>query len=185
MSYAFREASGDEVGELVKESRGHDLLVVKGGLESAGGLSLGELSKLIISTGRPIVLAPNAPIRPIKTIVIAWKEVLQAARAVTAAMPMLEEVDQVYVLSAEEEGQQADCELVLSQLKWHGVNAEAQLVETGDRDTGDAILEMTRAAAADLLVMGAYGHSRLTETILGGFTQSVLEDASLPVFLMH
>jgi len=184
MSNAFREASGDEVGELIKQSRGHDLLVVKGGLESAGGLSSGELSKVITSAGRPVVLAPNTA-RPIKTVVIAWKEVLQAARAVTAAMPVLETAEKVYVLNAEEEGQQADCELVVSQLHWHGVNAESQRVDTGDRDTGHAILEMTRAAAADLLVMGAYGHSRLTETILGGFTKSVLEDASLPVFLMH
>lgn len=182
---AFREVIGEEVELLTKLSRGHDLLVVKGGCEEGAGLSMAELGRLITGAGKPVLLAPNAAVRPPKTVAIAWKDVPEAARAVTAAIPILEKAERIYVMSAVERGVPTECDEVVSLLKWHGLDAEAQRVVTGTRDDAHAVLETTRAAKADLLVMGAYGHSRLAETILGGFTQAVLEDASLPVFLFH
>jgi len=65
------------------------------------------------------------------------------------------------------------------------LNAETRQVEPRGRAPHDAVLELARAAEADLLIAGAYGHSRLSETIFGGFTRGLLDDASLPVFLMH
>ena len=70
-------------------------------------------------------------------------------------------------------------------LQWHGLKCETLHVEPRGRDAYDAALEAARAAGADLLVAGAYGHSRLREVVFGGFTEGLLEDASLPVFVLH
>ena len=73
----------------------------------------------------------------------------------------------------------------VAQLAWHGIEAQSYRTAGGDGDAGHTMLEMARVANADLLVMGAYGHWRLTEIILGGFTRAVLDDASLPVPMVH
>ena len=183
---AFRQTTGDEVEQLIAHSRVQDLLVVKAGGEPEGGLSLGDLGLLITRTGGPILLAPSEVAGSLKTVVIAWKNVREAARAVTAAMPLLEKAETILVATASErDGQISSPNDVVTQLHWHGLNAEAHAVKTGERDAAHAVLEMSRAAKADLLVMGGFGHARLSEIILGGFTQSVLEDASLPVFMQH
>jgi len=183
---AFRESTGNELDRLVAESRYHDLLVVKAADEQAGSLPVNELGQLIVSSGRPVLLAPSVPARPIRTVVIAWKDVPEAARAVGAAMPLLAKAEKIFVATASEEDEPgSDCDGVVRQLGWHGLSAEAHRVVPGDRDAPHAVLEMARAASADLLVMGAYGHNRLAEVILGGFTQNVLEDASLPVLMLH
>ena len=182
---AFRESLGVEVEELMGQGRYYDLVVVKGGGESSGGLSTGDLGRLVTTTGKPILLAPDAPAKPAQTIVVAWKDTPEAARAVTAAMPLLEKAQTVYLVGAEEDGRASNYEGVEAQLKWHGLNAQVQRVNPGDREPAHATLEAARALGADLLVMGGYGRSRLSETLLGGFTRAVLQDASLPVFLFH
>jgi nucleotide-binding universal stress UspA family protein len=186
MTAGFRETLGDEVDQLIAQSRYHDLLVVKGGSEEAGGLHPGELGRLIANAGRPVLLAPRASPRAIRTIVIGWRDVSEAARAVSIAMPILEKAERIFVVSASQEDEPAsNCDGVVRQLVWHGLAAEAHPVVPGARDAAHAVLEIARAAHADLLVMGAYGHNRFSENILGGFTQGVLEDASLPVLMFH
>jgi nucleotide-binding universal stress UspA family protein len=183
---AYRELLGGQVDRLTEQSRCHDLLVVKGGLVESGGMHPIELGRLIMSTGRPILLAPDASHRRLRNVVIAWKDVPEAARAVNAAMPLLEKAEKIFVLTTREGDEPVSrCDNVVTQLAWHGLCAEAHSVVPGERDAAHAVLEMARAAGADLLVMGAYGHSRLRETVLGGFTRSVLYDASLPVFVLH
>ena len=183
---AFRETMGDDVEQLIEHSRVHDLLVVKAGGETEGGLPLGDLGRLITRTGRPLLLAPNAAATGIRTVVVAWKSVPEAARAVSAAMPLLERAEKILVASANEgDGHATSVNDVVTQLRWHGLDAELHLVKVGKSDAANATLEMSRAVKADLLVMGGYGHTRLSEVMLGGFTQSVLEDASLTVFMQH
>jgi nucleotide-binding universal stress UspA family protein len=174
------------VDRLTEQSRCHDLLVVKGGSVESGGMHPIELSRLVMSTGRPILLAPDASPRQLRNVVIAWKDVPEAARAVNAAIPILERAQKIFVVITREDDEPVSrCENVVTQLAWHGLSAEAHSVVPGERDPAHAMLETARAAGADLLVMGAYGHSRLRETVLGGFTRSVLYDASLPVFMLH
>lgn len=184
LNAAFREAIGDELDQLIACSRIHDLLVVKGG-ETSWGLSLNDIGRLILSTGKPILLAPTLHAKPIRTIAVAWKNSAEAARAVSAAMPVLKHAEQIHVMYADEEDEISNCDGVVTQLAWHGLNAQAHRIEPGDRDAAHAILEAARAAGVNLLVMGGYGRSRLQETILGGFTRSVLKDASLPVLISH
>jgi len=184
LNAAFRETMGNELEQLIEQSRIHDLLVIKGD-KNAGGLPSDDIGRLIVSTGKPILLAANLGANPMQTVVVAWKSTRETARAVSAAMPLLKKAETIHVMNAEEDGQTSNCDGILTQLAWHGLNAQAHRIEPSDRDPAHAILEACRAASANLLVMGGYGHSRVRETILGGFTRSVLEDASLPVLISH
>jgi nucleotide-binding universal stress UspA family protein len=183
---AFREDIGDELDHLIAHGRRHDLVVVKGGPISEGGMGLDDVGRLLLGAGRPVLLAPNVSGRPVKIVVVAWKDTPESARAVTAAMPILKLAKRVYVLNAsEDEEKQADANGVVHHLQWHGIAAEAHHVEPRGRSAYDAVLETARAAEADLLVAGAYGRSRLSEIVFGGFTEGLLEDASLPVLFQH
>jgi nucleotide-binding universal stress UspA family protein len=186
MGAAFREDVGDDLDRLIAQSRRHDLVVVKGGKVDEGGLGLNGVGRLVLSAGRPVLLAPNVPARAIRLVAVAWKDGPEAARAVAAAMPILEKARRVFVMTAGEGDQPpSDAKGVVTHLQWHGIDAEAHQVEPRGRDAYDALLETARAADADLLVAGAYGRSRLSEVIFGGFTEGLLEDASLPVLLVH
>ena len=185
VSAAFNETVDDERRYLSTQARYHDLVVIRVS-EETGGLSQDAVGRLILSAGRPILLAPIAATRGIRTAAIAWKDVPEAARAVTAAMPIISKAEKIFVLNASEEDEEAaDCRGVIALLRWHGLQVEAHQVTPGERNPADAILETARAAEANLLVMGAYGHNRLSEVVFGGFTQQILEDASLPVLLFH
>jgi nucleotide-binding universal stress UspA family protein len=186
VSAAFRDVTDDELRHLITQSRYHDLVVVKGGSEEAGGLSRDAVGRLILGAGRPVLLVPTAHTRKMRTVAIAWKDVPEAARAVTAAMSLISKAEKIFVFNASEEDEQAaDYESVIGQLRWHGLKAKGRRVVPGERSTADVLLETARSADVDLLVMGAYGRSRLNEMIFGGFTQRMLKAASLPVLLFH
>lgn len=183
---SFREDVGDELERLIAHSRRHDLIVVKGGKQQDGGMGSDDVGRVILSAGRPVLLASTVPARTIRVAVVAWKDAPKSARAVTAAMPILDKARRVFVVSASEADEpKSDAAGVVHQLKWHGIDAEAHYVEPRGRDIHDAVLETARAADADLLIAGAYGRNRLREVIFGGFTEGLLEDASLPVLLLH
>ena len=103
-------------------------------------------------------------------------------------MPILTQAEAVVVVSAleeetpEEKG--ATAHKLAETLRWNGCNASSQPVDPDGRAAA-AVLDRADALGADLLVMGGYGHSRLRETVLGGFTRDILEGSSLPVFLFH
>jgi len=191
VSASWRETLGEDMDELISQGRFHDLVVVAAGAEAGQALSAAEVGDIVIHGGRPIVLAPkNAQTSPLKTVAIAWKDTPEAARAVTAAMPLLAKAQRIEILSASER----DCEAtqcvecsdsIVRQLRWHGLNAHGHFVIPAGRAIPDAILESAIEHDADLLVMGAYGHSRLREMVFGGFTQRILRGAGLPVFVFH
>jgi nucleotide-binding universal stress UspA family protein len=103
------------------------------------------------------------------------------------AMPLLVKAERVALASVEEHDPSlADGLADLSrQLVWHGVSAEVEFMSSAAGPAGEVLKATTRSHQADLLVMGGYGHSRMREIVFGGFTQSVLELAEMPVFLMH
>ena len=191
VSASWREIVEDETGCLAAQGRFHDLLVLAGGPERSGRLATGDLGEVIVSCGRPVLLAPEkARAKAFKTVAVAWKNTPEAARAMTAAMPLLEKARKIEVLSANEEGDGSlecvDCtDNLVRQLQWHGLSARGRMVIPAGRSIPNAILETAREAEADLLVMGAYGRSRLREFIFGGFTRRVLEGVELPVMLFH
>jgi nucleotide-binding universal stress UspA family protein len=122
-------------------------------------------------------------------VLVAWDGGREAARAVNDALPILERAKSVTVLSvnpASEDGSRrepgADISLHLAR---HGVKVEAQRRITTEISAGDAILNEIASKGSDLLVMGAYGHSRLRELVLGGVTRQILGSMTVPVLMSH
>jgi nucleotide-binding universal stress UspA family protein len=192
VSAAWREANAaDEWDHVIGAARFHDLVVLSGGNERPGRSPAELLGSVVVSSGRPVVLAPEKPSEgPIKTIAVAWKDTAEAARALTAAMPLLAQAERIEVLSANEKDSQVkqclDCsDSVVQQLRWHGLNVHGHFIIPAGRSVPNAILDSARGLNADLLVMGGYGHSRLREFVFGGVTQRILQGVDIPVFLFH
>lgn len=151
-----------------------------------GGDSFAD--ELVLESNRPVMVIPQIGIdRPIgEHIVVAWNASREAARAVGDSMPLLESSRQVDIMSVRPEGigdlPGADIALHLAR---HGIKAEAKRSVANDIDTGDVLLNYVADSGADLVVMGAYGHSRLRELILGGVTRHILDHMTVPVMLSH
>ena len=190
LSATWREISGDEIETTIAEARFYDLVVL-GRPPQATGLSTNGLGAVLVESGRPLLIAPKAAPENLEpTIAIAWKDGPEAARAMSAAAPLLMKAQKIVVLTADEDTGRIrtsveSAERVAAQLRRPGCTSEARLVVPGGRSLPAALLETATAAGADILVMGAYGHSRLRELIFGGFTRHVLNASPLPVFCFH
>jgi nucleotide-binding universal stress UspA family protein len=150
------------------------------------------VENLLIYSGRPVLVVPyiGTGERIGRTVTVAWDAGREAARAVADAMPLLERAEKVHVLvvdprpSADGHGEEPGADLALH-LARHGVKAEVNRTEANDIGTGDVILSWLSDADSDLLVMGAYAHSRLRELVLGGVTRRILDGMTVPVLMSH
>ncbi len=187
VSVAWRESVGNAVERITLSARANDLVVLARPAADRG-LPLGTVGSILIGSGRPLLLAPPEPPKEIaRTVVVAWKDSAEAARAVSAAMPLLGKAKKIAVLSIGESARQDKdaAEGVALQLRWHGLNATSRTIAAKGQRGPEALLAAARRLKADLIVMGAYGHSRARELIFGGFTRAMLQDADLPVFALH
>jgi nucleotide-binding universal stress UspA family protein len=147
---------------------------------------------VLFQSGRPVVIfRPGAADLPAKTpgsVVLAWDGSRQAARAMADALPIMKLAREVRVLTVVKEKPEATAGLgkdVVRHLGSHGINAVADEVDIGPRKIGPAISDFVKAHAADLLVMGGYGRSKLREFILGGATQHLLQEPNVAIMLSH
>jgi nucleotide-binding universal stress UspA family protein len=139
---------------------------------------------VLIHAGGPVLVLPRGPARlPPMRVVIAWNAGRQAARALKDALPLLQQATETTVLELDEEGTDGRSTLdpVLAMLIRHGVKARGERRAPGSASIGAQLLETAGELGADLLVMGAYSHSRLREAVFGGATREVLDHATLPV----
>jgi nucleotide-binding universal stress UspA family protein len=147
------------------------------------------VESVLSSSGKPGLVIPYAGSfeRIGGTVVIAWKESREAARAVAAAMPFLQRASNVHVFSwAAPETTVGGAKLDLdSYLRRHGVQARWHRESSEPRALGDLLLNSAFDLQADLLVMGCYGHSRAREWVLGGASRTVLRSMTLPVLMAH
>ena len=147
---------------------------------------------VLFQSGRPVVIfRPGAADLPAKTpgsVVLAWDGSRQAARAMADALPIMKLAREVRVLTVVREKPEATAGLgkdVVRHLGLHGIKAVADEVDIGQRKIGPAISDFVKAHAADLLVMGGYGRSKLREFILGGATQHLLQEPNVAIMLSH
>lgn len=187
VSASWTEETHGAMDRLMFHAR-HSDVVVLGRPRNQDFMPVGLIERLLIGSGRPILLAPNgATPQSLNTIVVGWKETPEASRAVSAAMPLLSEAERVILLSIAEEGAASTeaLEDLARQLAWHGVSAEVHV--TAER-SGSARNQLRRVATqleADLLVVGGFGHGLFRERMFGGVTQSLIEEAAVPVFMVH
>jgi len=144
---------------------------------------------LAIEAGRPVLVVPYVGAYPTigNHVLIAWKAHRESARAVNDSLPILigaKQVDVLCVNSDDSEGDVPGADICLH-LARHGINAQAHKITAKDIDIGDVLLSRAVDIGADLVVMGAYGHSRLRETVLGGVTRHLLKHMTIPVFMSH
>jgi len=153
----------------------------------ASELPGGFLPSVLVESGRPALVLPYAgPLEPMgNTVLLAWKETPEAARAVSAALPWLRKASRVHAVCYGDEAG-ASLKKLQHYLAAQGV-ADVSLHDGGadEGDAGDKLLSTAADVGADLLVMGCYGHSRAREWILGGVTQTILASMTLPVLMSH
>jgi nucleotide-binding universal stress UspA family protein len=179
-------AIGDEAYWVREYGRAADLLVV-GHPADDQGVPIDTIEAALVGSGRPVLIVPATPMVSLpETIVIAWKAAPEAARAVTAAMPLLSKAKQIQIVTVAEEQGLSDEEgaRLMTNLAWHGFNVSTRHLRPERLGAADTLLA-TAVAEGALVVMGAYGHSRLREWMFGGFTEHVLRGAAVPVLMMH
>ena len=148
--------------------------------------------RVALASGRPILVVPYAgQFETIgRRIVVAWDASREATRAVNDAMPLLAAAEMVTVLTIDpHQGPAGHGELpgadISLHLARHGVKAAIERTVSAGVPAGEVVLSRTADLAADLLVMGAYGHSRARELLLGGVTRTVLNSMTVPVLMSH
>jgi nucleotide-binding universal stress UspA family protein len=148
---------------------------------------------LVMSAGRPVLFIPYVGVFPTlgENVMVAWNSSRESTRAVHDALPLLQRAKKITIvtlngLKGEPHGSRipgADIALVLAR---HGVKAEvAELDGIDDVPVGEMLLSRVSQLCADLVVMGAYGHSRWQELVMGGATRSMLEFMTVPVLMSH
>ena len=138
----------------------------------------------LFHSGRPVLIVPNEAGDHIgETVVIAWKDAIEAVRAVAGAMPFLTTAKRVRLLSITENGEDATAPAMADYLRKAGLAVEAATLAQGSRDVGETLLDA--AGSGVLLVMGAYGHWRWREWVFGGATLHVLRNTDIPVLMVH
>ena len=167
-------------------ARTRDVCVIPASPET--GVYQGVAEAVLFSSGRPIVIAPEATsLEPrMETILLAWDGGGPAAAAVAAAMPLLMAARAVKVLVVLNEKAGVGAHLaddLLRHLGRHGVSAEVQAFDAAGATIGSVFRHIAERTAPDLMVMGAFGHSRAREFVLGGATRAVLESPTVPVLL--
>ncbi len=183
----FRLVRARPEESLVAEAAGADLIVAP--LERRERFGAVDVAALVLEAGTPVLAVPESS-SPLTfgRVLIAWRDTREARRALTAALPMLRAAQQVAVVQVVERQDQVQgawegLNAGLSRLSHHGILAEGE-VRVG-HSPSRALQEEADARQSDLIVLGAYGHSRAREWMLGGVTRDLLEKTTRPLLLVH
>jgi nucleotide-binding universal stress UspA family protein len=147
------------------------------------------VERSLFASGRPIIIVPRAGGKLTfgGTLVVAWDGSAEAARALKDALVFLKRPKRIVLLvgAPEGAGEPPEVDDVLAHLKRRGMAAEVVRFSAGAGDIGKTILAKAKELNADMIVMGAFHHSRWREFILGGVTLTMLEEATIPLFMAH
>ncbi|HVV40970.1 MAG TPA: universal stress protein [Nitrobacter sp.] len=175
---------------LMSEARCADLILVEQGKSASDLYRNVDVGAAILGAGRPFLVIPAA-VRSLTVdhVVIGWKDTREARRAVQDALPFLHEAKQVTVVEVceKDDGDAARRHVadVVGYLGHHRIKAESR-VEIRARGSGaDQIISLAEDEGADLLVVGAYGHSRLNEWVFGGMTRDLLTSSPICCLMSH
>ena len=184
----------DVAQSLVRHAHGADLTLLTQADPAEADHSQRQalVEQLLFHSARPTLVLPcSGRIAPIGTqVLVAWDDSREAARAVADALPLLRRAERVRLLRWIEGGEgdtTALRERLGAQVRWlarQGVRAEAQLEPRGG-PVAESMLASAAGFGADLIVMGAYGHSRWAERLLGGATRGLMHSMTVPVLMSH
>jgi len=179
--------------EVVTKGRSADLLIISAtNPDETTGVEADFVEQTVMAAGRPIIVLPFKGDTKLNfnDIVLGWNGEREAARAAFDALPVLKAAKKVRIVRTDPQkdpslkGSIAGADLAET-LARHGVKAEATSLPTSGDGAGQALLRCADDNGSDLIVMGAYGHSRLREYIFGGATQYILAHLNRPVLMSH
>lgn len=182
----FYAVEGDVGSELNRSSCYADLLIVPQRKSDRFDFNpYYQLSDVLLGAACPVLLLPDKKpsALPSQTVLLAWNGERECARALKAAMPMLSQVKKIDVVSIN--GEDDDTKAISDHLSRHGTVTEVHSLEGSHFDNGEALLGKAAELGSEMLIMGAYGHSRIRELMLGGTTRHVLEHTQIPVLFSH
>jgi nucleotide-binding universal stress UspA family protein len=170
----------------------HDLVVTGQSTTGLPVVSTVRPEDVALAVGRPTLVIPAKGRFESsgERVIIAWKPTKEAGRAVHDALPLISENAVVTIVEVSDgdptdAARRSGSDDLRRHLARHGIKATVETVKGADSAAGEIILSRATALKADLIVMGAYGHSRLRELILGGVTRTVLRDMTIPVLMSH
>lgn len=190
--FEWRCVEDDAARAVIRAARYADLVVLAGGAGVDSADRTGVADRVVLESGRPVLVMPAIETGSSigSQVIVAWNASKEAVRAVHDALPLLLEAKWVKVLSVNPQiSDEAHAEIpgldIGRHLARHNVRADAQSITVDLAATGKSLLAWASEEQADLIVMGAYGHNRWRELILGGVTAHVLHHAGIPVLMSH
>ena len=171
---------------LTRAAAGADVIV--SGVARKGHHCPIDCSSLVMEAGLPVLVTPPGVSKVgLGNVVVAWRNTAEARRAVSVSLPLLKQaktVTLVEVAARDDVVAARDVvNAVLRRLEAHGVHAQADVDVS--HDAVGMLLEKARGSGAELIVLGAYGHSRMREWVLGGVTADLMACSPLPLFFVH
>lgn len=176
---------------VARESRAADLVITSGlSFDPHDTARTEKPGDIVMQAGRPVLVVPRATkTLQLDRIVVAWKNTREARRALADALPLLKIAKQVTILEMAKEADRTQVSTELSEicvwLKTHGITASPEVVALGKGDHAYQLDVAIRNINADVVVAGAYGHSRFREWALGGVTRDLLLQANYCALLSH
>jgi nucleotide-binding universal stress UspA family protein len=175
---------------LTTEARSADLIVLgqtKGPVDAYRTLDNGAA---VIGAGRPTLIVPETVNSLLaQNIIVGWKDTREARRAVQDSLPFLKKAKHISIVeiceAREKYAAQKNVEDVARYLKQHGIEAEARAEASHDQPDSDKFLDLAGREGADLLVLGAYGHSRFNEWVFGGMTRELMTTSPICCLFSH
>lgn len=190
----WREADGDPAEMAALNAHYSDLVVVgqNDPDEEMPDAEFGVAERVLLDSGRPTLIVPYAgSFKKVgERVLVAWNASAPASRAVADALPLMAKSKKVTVLAVnpthgpEGHGDVPGADISLH-LARHDIKAEASHIYADDVNVGDMILSRAADEGVDLIVMGAYGHARVRELVLGGATRTILDHMTVPVLMSH
>jgi nucleotide-binding universal stress UspA family protein len=188
VSCRWREETGSADDILPEEARLADLVVMAQD-ETVRDLGASGIEAVLFGSGRALLLVPSSEPASVGTsVAIAWDGGRAASRAVAAAMPLLSQAGRVVILSGDRPalGRASDPGRLAESLECHGIAAVSRNLSADGQHMSKALMRSAVELGCDMLVMGAYGHSRFREMVLGGVTRGVLDaPVELPILMAH
>jgi len=168
------------------------VLISQTNTESEDGVELDFAERVVMEAGRPVLIIPlYGTFSTVgASVLVGWNSTRESARAVFDAVPLMQSADKVYVCWVDPKkdeavaGQLPGSEIAAS-LARHGIKATVEPLPTSGLMAGEALISHASDIGADLLVMGAYGHTRMREFVFGGATRYVLQSMTVPILLSH
>lgn len=179
----------DEIGNRARYA---DLTLVAAPEQAEDGITDHQIANgVLFHAAKPLLLLRNEkPTFPPKRIVLAWDASLEASKAAHEAIGLMQAAEDVRIVLIDPEPVKAGHgpepgSNIATFLARHGITVTVDRVAGSGQNISDCLIQFAGDCDADLIVMGAYGHSRLRERIFGGTTEAMLKQASIPVLMMH